>query len=230
MDYCDSIDYGNSLRLFLRRIGDPVRQSDEKGEPMKKTTVLLSVFLLALSLLSCAKEPAGGLPAADAVLPAEKALEAAKKEDVVVVEDARCTSGKELWDAFYAKTEKKEPASVVCASFRTLDKESVSEELYKAQKDRYPQLTFTLIEFDGETFRARTRLSTVEKTDDRGSYRYLLHLSGDMPPSARYAHYDHYVLSDDPSLTWEQILAVYVSSSAHPVIPRHFPVFSSYTD
>ncbi len=196
---------------------------------MKKGILLPVLFLSALFLFSCRAAPETG-PVFNAVLPAEKALEAAKKEDVVVIENSRCTSGKKLWDAFYAKTEKKEPASVVCASFRTLDKESVSEEFYKAQKDRYPQLTFTLIEFDGETFRARTRLSTVEKTDDTGSYRYLLHLSGDMPPSARYAHYDHYVLSDDPSLTWEQILAVYVSSSAHPVIPRHFPVFSSYTD
>jgi len=70
----------------------------------------------------------------------------------------------------------------------------------------------------------------MKKAGDGESYRYLLHLAGDMPLSARYAHYDHYVLADDPSLTWEQIPAVYVSSSAHPVIPRHFPVFSSYTD
>lgn len=70
----------------------------------------------------------------------------------------------------------------------------------------------------------------MKKAGDGESYRYLLHLAGDMPLSARYAHYAHYVLADDPSLTWERILAMYASSSTQTVIPRHFRVYSSYTD
>lgn len=192
---------------------------------MKKAIVFLSVFLLALSLFSCAREPVNILPAADAVLPAEEALKAAKKEDVVVVEEARCTSGKKLMDEFYAKVEEKTPASVVCAYFRTLKKESTSEDLYESEKSRYPQMTFYRITFDGESFTVTTRLSTQEKADSAKTYRYLLHMTGDMPSTAIYSTYDHYVLVDDPEATWEKIWAGLLSSHSEAPKYRHLAVY-----
>ncbi len=197
---------------------------------MKKAVVFLFVCLLVFSLISCGKEPVGGLPAADAVLPAEEALEAAKKEDVAVVEDLRCTSGKELLDAFYAKVEKKEPASVVCAVFRTLNKERVTAELYETEKRNYPQTWFYRLAFDGESFTVTTRLSTQPTAGKAETYRYLLRMTGEMPSTAIYSSYDHYVLVDDPEATWEKIIAGYVSSRLDTPQYRHLAVYTTYAD
>jgi len=146
------------------------------------------------------------------VCSADDALELSKKTDTVVFEGLRCTSGSDVWDAFYQAVSNKSPASVLCAHYYILNKESMSEELYESEKDQYPKLFFYLIEFDGEKYTVKTRESTAETIDYQETFQYLLHFTGMAPATARYSSYDNYVLVDDPSATWEGIMAGIISS------------------
>ena len=66
------------------------------------------------------------------------------------------------------------PAIVLCANYYTLSREGISDELYEQHKDKYPQLVFNLLEYDGETFVLRWHESTAEYIGNRDTYKYYL--------------------------------------------------------
>ena len=102
----------------------------------------------------------------------------------------------------------------------------MSSELYASEKDNYPVLFFCLIEFDGEEYSFTVRDSKGMETDRKGSFKYLLHFSGDNPPTARYDTYDAYVLVDDPTATWEGIWEGIYSSQSNAGY-AHFFVYNN---
>ena len=163
----------------------------------------------------------------ETVASADEALAFAKENGFTVMENGLCTSGKEFWDTFCASVSKKIPDSAGTASYYTLDPERVSEELYEEEKDQYPQLFFTQIDYDGETFYVKTRLSTEETPESEESYKYLKHYTGKLPAGARHETYDYWVLTDDPDVTWEKIEWGMVSSQSGDWI-RHKTVFTNY--
>ncbi len=146
------------------------------------------------------------------ILSADRALAEAKRDGLPVMEGLRVTSGQESWDAFYAKVTAGEPASVLYLSYYTLDPAHVSEELYAKEKDRYPMAFYSWLEYDGEKFTYMVRMTTEEAIEERSVFPYLLHFTGDAPQQAAFSHYDRYVLSDDPTVTWEQIESAMFSS------------------
>ena len=96
------------------------------------------------------------------VCSADEALRLSKESDVVVMEDLKCTSGKAVWDDFYESVSAGKSASVLCANYYTIDKEHMTEELYEQEKDNYPCLYFTLLEYDGNVFTTKCRDSKSE--------------------------------------------------------------------
>lgn len=164
----------------------------------------------------------------ETVCSADEALELAKKSNAVVFETKGCVFGKETWDAFYEKVRKGAPAIVLCANYYTLSREGISDELYEQKKDKYPQLVFNLLEYDGETFVLRWHESTVEYIGNRDTYKYLLHFTGDAPSeAARYTQYDNYVLVNDPTVTWDEIFLSICSSQLGDYIPHHV-IYKNY--
>ncbi|MCH5191198.1 MAG: hypothetical protein J1F23_03445 [Oscillospiraceae bacterium] len=175
---------------------------------MKKAVVMLLSFLIIGTCASCAKENT----LFDRICTADEALKASKKDSIVVFEDLKCTSGDEIWNKFYETVSRGESASVFCAHYYTLNKDSVSKELYEVEKDLYPMLFFYTLEYDGDTFTVTVRQSTEKETEYEEQFKYLMHYTGDAPVLAKYASYDDYVLVDDPTVTREEIMAGIVSS------------------
>jgi len=159
---------------------------------------------------------------------ADDALAWSKQNGVVVTEDAALTSGKEIMEKFYEDARNGIPSSVVIASYYTLDKERVSAELYEEEKDQYPKLFFRLAEYNGTQYIVYTRDCTKEEIETAEGYMHLLHLAGDMPLQAKHKHYDNYVLTDEPDVTWEEIFRGIVSSQSTDWIRHHTLIFHLY--
>ena len=193
--------------------------------------IVLTAAALAIALSACSKneEETQMKELFDTVCTADEALERAKKENVVVFEGLKCTAGGDVWDAFYRTVSREKPASVLCAYYYTLDPAHVSAELYEKEKDQYPKLFFSLVEYNGETYRATTRDCTEKKVDYQETFRYLLHFTGQAPGQAVYSSYDNYVLVDDPSATWEGIMEGLYSSRANAGY-KHCTVYQNTLD
>lgn len=192
-------------------------------------TTLLFLCFAALCLSACSLNPGGtdgGHELFDKVCPAGEALELCKNDDVVVIEDMRCTSGREVWDAFYRTTQAGKKASVLCAHYYTIDKEHMSEELYEEEKDKYPALYFMLVKYDGKRYTVTTRDCSLETPEPSQSYKYLMHYTGSAPtPYAVYSTYDRYVLTDSSGYSWEDIERGMYSSRLGDYI-RHCSVYT----
>lgn len=189
--------------------------------------LVMTLVLLCASCNSARKKEVNDITLFDIVCTADEALEKAKASDTVVIGFKGCTSGSEIWDGFYERVDKGLPASVLCARYYTLDKEHVSEELYEADKDKYPQLYFFLLEYDGSTFNLKIRKSDEASVESQETYRCLLRMTGDAPKTALYESYERYVLCDDPDLTWEDIEKSMLSSVS-PEFIKHCPVYEEY--
>ncbi|MBR4818772.1 MAG: hypothetical protein IKZ74_01820 [Clostridiales bacterium] len=159
------------------------------------------------------------------VCSADEALKLSKESDVVVMEDLTCTSGKAVWDDFYESVSAGKSATVLCANYYTIDKEHMTEELYEQEKDDYPCLYFTLLEYDGNEFSTKIRLSSAEENEREVSYKYLQHFTGNAPATALYSTYDYYVLVDEKAENWEEIEAG-LFSSQYGANRKHNTVFS----
>ena len=151
--------------------------------------------------------------------------------NAVVIEGMQCTSGGEVWDPLFEKESSDSPASVICARWYDIDSAQMSEELYEQEKENYPVLYFCMLEYDGKEYTLTVRESGEKEPEMKESYRYLLHLTGDNPPSAAYSSYEHYVLTDDPSVTWEEILERLSSSRSSAMEGfRYYPVYQNIID
>lgn len=188
---------------------------------MKKAFIVLLVILILGTCVSCKTENAQDMSLFDTICTADEALEASKKGSVVVIEGMKCTAGDEIWDKFYQTVSHGKSASVLCAHYYVLDKERVSEELYEAEKDMYPMLFFDKLEYDGDVFTVTTRKCTEKKIDHEESFKYLMHYTGDAPAQANFSSYDYYVLVDDQTVTWDEIMAGVLSSQAGAWIKHH---------
>ena len=165
----------------------------------------------------------------DAMFDADDGMEWCRKQEVVVFEDGRCVSGKKVWDTFYDLVNKGEAASVLCAHYYTLQATNIDAAFYEDEKDQYPKLFFNLVVFDGIEFCKQSRKSNEKIIDSEVRYKYLLHLTGKNPSTAQHKYYDNYVLVNDPSVTWEQIMASVYSSQSDAWI-EHYTVYNDRYD
>ena len=193
---------------------------------MKHVTLLLALAVVLGLCAGCAGKTAD-IDLFDTVCTADEALSAAKEARVVVIEGLQCTSGKDVWDAFYKTVSAGKQAKVLCARYYTLNPDGMSAELYEQEKDQYPRLFFCLLQYDGKTYTVTVRKSDEAEPEHQDTFPYLLHLTGDAPPTGIYATYDNYVLLDDPTATWEGIEAG-IFSSQFGAGYRHYTVYSDY--
>ena len=147
-------------------------------------------------------------------LSAQEALQQASNAGIPVIGIKGCESGKDVWEKFWDKVQDKKPASVLVADYYTLEGQNMSEELYEEEKDLYPQLFFTLIEYDGNEFSLKVRKSDEEKLDRDEKFKYLLHLTGNAPETALYESFDRYVLTDESDITWDELERSWYSSQS----------------
>lgn len=194
---------------------------------MKKIIALLLVTLITVLIVSCAAPMRENAGIFDRVCSAREALEAAKKEDVVVFENNRVSSGLDLWNTFYEKVCDGKAASVICARVYDLDDATVSSGYYEEEGGAVPQVFFYKIDFDGTKFDAKVRLSTEKKLDRDETFKYLLRYEGEMLKTSRYSSYNMYVLADDPDVTREDIWKGLASSQLGDQI-RHLTVYEEY--
>lgn len=200
---------------------------------MKKLVILLAMLTLTSTFAGCGHRnktnSEGNMVLFNTVYTADEGLALAKLADAVVTEDGVCTAGKPVMEDFYDRTQGGEAAKIIIASYYTLDKERMSEELYNEEKDKYPQLFFELIEFNGNEYRIRVRKSDeIEPETDR-TYKYLMHFWGKMPSAALHGYYDRYVLVNDASITWDEIEHGILSSQSGDWV-EHYTVFSDYSN
>ena len=208
-------------------------QAKERMFTMRKIIAVLLLICMLTTLAACAGKRTGTSSEEKAkmeelftkVCTADEALKLSKESDVVVIEDLCCTSGKAVWDDFYKSVSAGKPASVLCAHYYTLDKDHMSEELYEQEKDDYPCLYFTLLEYDGNVFSTKVRLSSSQKNEREDTYKYIQHFTGNAPSTALYSTYDYYVLLDEKAETWEEIEAG-LFSSQYGANRKHDTIYS----
>ena len=208
---------------------------------VKKIFFALIIAAVALTICACGRNEDGRqdgdgknenvteqFDGLDISLGAEKIFEEVKERSVVVFDGATLVSGGDVWDAFYADVQNGRTAFVPLARYYTLDPERVSEELYEAEKDNYPQIFLSVIVFDGEKYDLieKGEGNFFEKT---GSYKYLKKFEGDLPSTALYKHYTEYVLVDDDKLTHKDIERSMYSSDSSDFV-RSRTVYSDYYD
>lgn len=209
---------------------------------MKKLlAIILALFTAAGAFSGCGRNHnAGQGPEKEAdmgliyeVCSADEGLQKAKACGAVVLEDLICTANRDGMERFYADSQAGRAAKVLVASYMTLDKERMSEELYEEEKDRYPMLILTLVEHfaeghEGKPYRVVSRVSSEREIDSEDEYEYLMHYTGDMPvPNAKYSGWERYVLVDDDALTWERIEFGMLSSQFGDMV-RSRTVFAEF--
>lgn len=139
-------------------------------------------------------------------LSADEMLEKAKEEGFVVFEDSNITSGEEIWQEFYDRTQAGEPAVVYLANYYTLNGENIAEEYYEEIKDEYPKFFLSSLCFDGEQYVITDRPGYETEPEMVRTYPYLVKFEGKPSSmSATFVRYVYYVLVHDKNVTWKEL-------------------------
>ena len=155
---------------------------------------------------------------------APDALEEARREDIVIMEDGDVASGQASWQDFVEKTQAGEEASIRVGHYYTLDAQNSHPAYYEAHKEDYPILYTIELTYNGELFTVKWEENGQPITRE---YRYLMHYSGNAPTAtAIYKSHERYVLTNDDTVAWEEITHGLVSSQFGDYIDH----YSVYTD
>lgn len=140
----------------------------------------------------------------------------------VVHKDGDIVSGSDKWTLFVSSVEKGEKADVDIAFYYTLESQgNISEELYEENKNNYPKLFKSKLEFDGNSF-------TLTADENVKSYRYLKRYDiTPESPSATYSSCTKYILINEDGLTWNEINRSMLSSQSNDYID-HYTVYNDY--
>ena len=184
----------------------------------------LAALLCALLLAGCGQQKTEVLPSLEE-LPADYSLEQAREDGCVVHENGDIASGQEAWEDFLKASSAGKAAAVRLADYYTLDDPSrYDPDYYESIKDDYPLLYLSDLSFDGKTY-------TVSGLEDGErwtyTYSYLKRFEDAAEtPGAVYDSYVRYVLVNDDTVTWSQLMHGALSSRFGDYIPFH----SVYTD
>ena len=193
---------------------------------MKKLITFISLCLamvMVLPLMSCTGGKSAKSDGKEAkvddvsshgpVCSADEALKWAKGAGALVYENGEYT-GAEAWNDFHTSVLREEPASLLLATYMTSN---------DAEADHTPQLTFYYIVYNGEYFVVSERGSDEKTVRASEKYMHLLRLDDDyMSESVLNAIY---MLVDNPTITWKQIMEGMLSS-ASPDMVKHFWIYS----
>ena len=150
------------------------------------------------------------------------ALQSAKENGCIVMEDGNCTWGAKQWEEFYEMTQNGKSRSVKLAHYWTLNPDNCDKTYYEVHKEDYPSMYVLDLVYDGKTF---TLSWTEQGVSYQRQYKYLMKyegtLSAKMPQTAT-----RYVLTNDNTVTWDDLLWGLLSSQYGDYIDH----FSIYTD
>lgn len=184
---------------------------------MKKLAAIgLPVMLLlafTLVLVGCSQTPE---KAAIESLPEEYSLEQAQKDGCVVYENGDITSGQEIWDDFLKSVDTGKEASVRLGLYYTLEPSECDPDYYESVKDQYPALYIQDLTFDGTSYTLRWYEDGQEIVR---AYQFLMKYEGEAETaSAPYDSYLRYVLTNDDTVSWDDIMHGMVSAVAEDYI------------
>lgn len=158
-------------------------------------------------------------------LPSDYSLADAKRDGCVVHEDGDIAYGEEVWEAFLDKAESNEPATVRLADYYTLDPDSCSKEYYEAEKDNYPVLYVSELSYDGNEYIYRHFENGQEY---KRTFKYLMrYVDEPESPTATYISATRYVLTDDNTVTWNDLFMSLFSSQSDAYISQQW-VYTDY--
>lgn len=185
---------------------------------MKKQVFLLFLALMSAFALTGCEKSADMLSLKE--ISENYSLEQAKADGCVVHEGLDVTSGKDVFEAFYAKTEAGQKANVRLAFYYTLgDPSSYDPDYYESIKDDYPVLYIQDLTFDGEKYTLRWYEDGKEIVE---SYYYLMKYNE--PKLSPYAVYDsseEYILTNDNTVTRQDLWNGMISSQYDAYIEHH---------
>jgi hypothetical protein len=129
---------------------------------------------------------------------------------------------------FYDQTRQGQPAAVTVAHYGTLDPKRCDSAYYEAFSQDYPYLSLYQLRYDGKIY----TLSCLDVWDGAAlytrTYEYLMkydttdfYAKSSLTPGGRY----DYVLTQDNSVTWEQIWNSLISSQAVSQID-HYSIYA----
>jgi len=191
---------------------------------MKKTPIIIIISILLLT--ACAKNILPGYMPYDQI-PEGYTPEDAIADGVVVHKDGDVKYGQDAFMEFVRLSQSGKPCMVRIAQYWTLDDPSHYDPAYYAEiKNDYPCLYILDLTYDGHNY-------TLHSIEDGREYNFTLkHLvrMEDVPSSksAVYSLCVRYVLVNDDTLTWEDILRSMTSSQWEDHIDNHW-VYSDYT-
>ena len=183
-----------------------------------------AVLFCALLLAGCSRQKAEPLPPLEE-LPADYSLEQAREDGCVVHEDVDIASGHEAWEDFLKASSSGKAAAVRLVNYYTLDDPSrYDPDYYESIKDDYPLLFVSGLSFDGKAYTV-SGLEDSERWEK--TYSHLKRFEDKAEThSAVYDSYIRYVLVNDDTVTWNQLVHGMFSSRFGDSIPFH----SVYTD
>ena len=198
--------------------------------------ILLSIascMVIAVCFLTNPKQdkvqgnPMSSTKVALEALPADYTPEQAKKDGCVVIENGDVSFGQDIWEEFYKKTQKGKPATVRYVHYYSLrEPEHYDPDYYESVKNDYPKMYVYDLTYDGEVYREHHFEGTEEIVNE---FLYLMHYV--WKPDSPKALFDSqilYVLTDDDTVTWDEIMSGMLSSWAPNNIPRFESVYSDY--
>lgn len=175
-------------------------------------------LLMVLSISGCSGDVKGPTPPLRE-LSAEYSLEQAKEDGCVVYEDGDITQGEDAFELFISKAEAGGKSTVRLVFYDTLgDPSGYDSEYYESIKEEYPILTVQDLAFDGTSYWIKWYEHNEEVS---AGYRYMMRYAGEAEtPYATYQSYIRYVLTNDDSVTWQDIQKGMVSSKLGDAIPH----------
>ena len=158
-------------------------------------------------------------------LPEDYTLEDARIDGCVCFDNGDITEGQNIWDDFVDATNTQEEATVRLAFYYSLDEEQCAPEYYESVKDEYPVLYIQELTYKDDSYTIRW---FEEGEEIKKTYKCLMKYEGE-PESetALYESYLRYVLTNDNTVTWEQIWRGLASSKLGDAID-HQVVYQKY--
>jgi len=158
-------------------------------------------------------------------IPKDYTLEQATEDGIVTFVDFSIHSNAEVWNDFLLSTQKATPATLRIMQYINIgDPERYALDLYEAIKADYPLKYYYDIRYDG------TGYDVVSYNDGarvEKHYQYLRHFTGPaISETATYDYYEDYILTNNATATWEEIILSAASSQLGAYID-HFTVYSS---
>lgn len=223
----ESMEYGNDVDSFTK--DKRIHQFTEEADPENVNWEVFSLIEYpdySVVLAVAGNDYKSLYRYSPSKRSAPDALQQAKKDGCVIMQDGDVALGQQTWQDFVKAAEEGKHVSVKLAYYYTLDPKSCSEQYYEVYKEDYPVLYRYDLLYDGNEYILRWKEGNAENTK---RYPYLLHDTGDkLSPYANYNSFEQYMLTDDNTVTAEDLWQNMISSKIQ--IGDSIDYFIVYTD